>query len=243
MKIYHDLGITQIVRIRPFLQGVTSNCWEDIIYKAHNCGAEAISVEWLCIQRMAGEKVRERYKELSRILGYDIFEYYRGLSTGNISYMRLNPKIKEKYVLGMQSLCHKLGMRFAISDPHFKHLNDTLSCCGLSDKCNFMVSPFNLALKIAKEKGIVYWKDVEECIDWVKYFKSGEIWIARSKGNSRKRKIQNGKEYVRTLWNTTKKAGYCPFLYFAGYLLPIGKDEDGNIIYKRNEDFSNNQGK
>ncbi len=240
MKFYHDeLGIPQIIRIRPFVQGLTSDCWRELIEKAHDCGAEAISVEWLCVQRMAGVKVRERYQRLSQVLGYDIFEYYKKLSAGAISYMRLNPKIKEKYVFGMRDLCHKLGMRFAISDPHFKYLNDTLSCCGLSDKMNWVVSPFNLALKIAKEKGIVYWKDVEETIDWASSFRGSEIWIARNKMNYRKRKIQNGKEYVRTLWNTVKKVGYCPLLYFAGYLKPVGKDEDGNIIYKPNENFYN----
>jgi len=239
MKIYHDLGIPQIIRIRPFLQGITSNCWENLINKAHECGAEAISTEWLCVQRMAGVKVRERYGELSKILGYDIFEYYRKLSVGAISYMRLNPKLKEKYVFGMRDLCHKLGMRFAISDPHFKYLNDTLSCCGLSNDWNFIVSPFNLALKIAKEKGIVYWKDIESSVDWTKCFRSGEVWISRTANCSRKRKIQTAKEYLQTLWNTTNKSGYCPFLYFSGYLKPIGKDDDGNIIYKSNENFHN----
>jgi len=239
MKFYHNLGIPQIIRIRPFIQGVTSNCWEELIKKAHDCGAEAISVEWLCIQRMAGVKVRERYEKMSQVLGYDIFEYYRKLSTGTISYMRLNPKIKEKYVYGMRDLCHKLGMRFAISDPHFKHLNDTLSCCGLGSNWNFITPPWNLALKIANEKGIVYWKDVENCIDWARLFKGSEIWISRNLITHRRRKIQNAKDYIRTMWNTTKKAGYCPYLYFAGYLEPIGKDKEGNVIYKANDNFMN----
>jgi len=240
MKFYHDLGIPQIIRIRPFIQGLTSDCWEELILKAHECGAEAILVEWLCIQSMAGVKVRERYKELSKILGYDIFEYYRNLSSGALSYRRLNPKIKEKYVNEMYDLCHHLGMRFAISDPHFKFLNDTLSCCGLSDDWNWTVSPYNLALKIAKEKGVVHWKDVEQSIDWAKDFKGSEIFIARSKSISRKRKIQNARDYIRSLWNTTKKAGYCPFLYFAGALEPVGKDDSGNIIYQFNPNFADN---
>jgi DNA repair photolyase len=239
MKIYHEMGIPQIIRIRPFLQGITSKSWKNLIEKAHECGAEAISVEWLCIQRMAGVKVRERYKELSKILGYDIFEYYRKLSTGANSYMRLNPKMKESYVLGMKELCHKLGMRFAISDPHFKHLNDNLSCCGLAESCNFTISPFNLALKIAREKGVVYWKDIEKSVDWAKEFSASTIWQSRGEMQRRKRKIQNGKDYVRTLWNVTKKQSSCPFLYFAGYLMPIGNDEDGNIIYKADDNFQN----
>lgn len=241
MKIYHDLGIEQIIRIRPFLQGLTTNCWENLIRKAHDCGAEAISTEWLCIQRMAGIKVRERYEEMSNILGYDIFEYYKKLSNSSISYMRLNPKMKERYVNGMRNLCHELGMRFAISDPHFKHLNDTLSCCGLSDKWNFMTAPYNLALKIAKEKGVVYWKDIEKSLDWAKEIGSKEVFLTRTKIDYRKRKIQSTKDYIRTMWNTTKKAGYCPYLYFAGYLEPIGKDENGDLIYKANPEFAENK--
>jgi len=238
MKFYHDeLGIPQIIRIRPFIQGVTSKCWQELIEKAHECGAEAISVEWLCIQGMAGEKVRERYEKLSEILGYDILEYYKKLSTRGVSYMRLNPKIKEKYVFGMRDLCHKLGMRFAISDPHFKYLNDTLSCCGLGDNWNFVISPWMLALKIAKEKRVVYWFDVEKSIDWGKLFKANEIFISREKMTYRKRKNQTIKDYIRTLWNTTQKHGYCPFLYFARFLEPIGKDKEGNLIYKANKKF------
>jgi DNA repair photolyase len=239
MKFYHDeLGIPQIIRIRPFIQGITSKCWQELIEKAQECGAEAISVEWLCIQGMAGEKVRERYEQLSQILGYDIFEYYKKLSTGGISYMRLNPKIKEKYVFGMRDLCHKLGMRFAISDPHFKYLNDTLNCCGLSEKWNWMQSPWMLALKIAKEKGVVYWSDIEKSIDWGKLFGANEIFISRDKMVYRKRKIQTIKDYIKTLWNTTKKQSYCPYLYFAGYLEPVGKDKEGNLIYKANKNFA-----
>jgi hypothetical protein len=238
MKIYHDLGIPQIIRIRPFLQGLTSDCYENLIKRAHECGAEAISTEWLCIQRMAGEKVRERYEEMSRVLGYDIFEYYKTLSNPSISYMRLNPKIKERYVKRMRELCHELGMRFAISDPHFKYLNDTLSCCGLDDKYNFMTAPYNLALKIAREKGIVHWKDVEAGIDWAKDIGASEIFIVRTKFDYRRRKGQDAKEYIRSMWNTTKKAGYCPYLYFAGYLEPIGKDENGDLIYKSNDNFA-----
>lgn len=240
MKFYHDeLGIPQIIRIRPFIPRITDKCWKELIIKAKECGAEAISVEWLCIQKMAGVKVRERYKRLSEILGFDIYEYYKKLSPSEMSYMRLNPKIKEKYIFAMRDLAHKLGMRFAISDPHFKHLNDTLSCCGLGENWNFIVPVYNLALKIAQKKGVVYWKDVEKAIDWGKKFPGDEIFIARKKDVFRKRKNMTIKDYIQFLWNTTKKHGYCPVLYFSNLLLPIGKDKSGNLIYKFNKDFPN----
>lgn len=165
MKYYHDvLKIPQIIRIRPFIHGLTTFCWENLIKKAHECGAEAISTEWLCIQRMAGVKVRQRYEEMSKVLGYDIFEFYKSLSSSNISYMRLNPKIKEKIIYGMRDLCHQLGMTFAISDPHFKFLNDTLSCCGLKNNWNFITPVFNVALKIAQDRGKVFWADVATAV-------------------------------------------------------------------------------
>ena len=95
-----------------------------------------------------------------------------------------------------------------------------------------------LSLKIANERGIVYWSDVEKTIDWGKLFSGNAISLLRNAKNYRIRKNQTIKDYIKTLWNTTKKKGYCPYLYFSGFLQPIGKDKEGNLIYKANKNFA-----
>ena len=39
--------------------------------------------------------------------------------------------------------------------------------------------------------------------------------------------------YMRWLWNNPQ-AGQNPYKMFEGIIIPIGKDEEGNLIYKYN---------
>lgn len=40
-------------------------------------------------------------------------------------------------------------------------------------------------------------------------------------------------DYMRWLWNNPQ-AGQSPYTLFEGILIPAGKDDNGNIIYKYN---------
>ena len=131
MKIYNSLskgGTT--LRLRPFIVGVTDKTYLELIVKANEAGATAVTTEFFCLEIRSINNAKEHYKIISECAGFDIVEFYRKYSNGS-GYLRLNRKIKEKYVHKMRDLCHELGMRFYVSDAHFKECCDNCSCCGL----------------------------------------------------------------------------------------------------------------
>lgn len=186
---------------------------------------------------------REHYKVISDCCGFDVVDFYRKHSNGS-GYLRLNRKVKEKYVYEMQDLCEKLGMRFYVSDAHFKECSDNCCCCGLAKNWDYSRGNFAAALQIAKKTGSVRWADIERDM----YFL--DFPLGRAQGfnlnSSENRAKYNGmtmKDYLRYLWNTPRR-GQSPYKIFGKALIPDGYDEDNNIVYKYNQDvtFEKEQG-
>lgn len=169
--------------------------------------------------------------KLSELCGFDLMEFYKkySVSTG---YLRLNRKAKEPFILKMKEQCAKEGMRFYVSDAHFKELCCNGSCCGLPADWNYSRGQFCEALQIAKKNGVVYWKDIAKDIERLHQYPWG-----RAQGfncnSSEKRAHFEGMtmaEYMRWLWNNPQ-AGQNLYKMFEGIVTPKGKDEDGNLIY------------
>ena len=138
----------------------------------------------------------------------------------------------------MKDLCTELGMRFYVSDAHFKELCCNGSCCGLPPTWNYSKGQWCEALQIAKNRadGRVYWADVRSDIEQLV---SSFTW-ARAQGfncnSSEKRAKYEGMtmaDYMRWLWNNPQ-SGQSPYKLFEGALVPDDKDAEGNIIYKFN---------
>ncbi len=96
-------------------------------------GVDAISLEFFCLDLRVTTKVKEMYKTLGRLAGIDYLKFYHNESLVK-GYERLNPKVKEKWIFKIRDFCLKNNILFAISDPHYKELNTTGSCCGLPDE-------------------------------------------------------------------------------------------------------------
>lgn len=138
----------------------------------------------------------------------------------------------------MQELCHKLGMRFYVSDAHFKECCDNCSCCALPVDWDYSRGNFSGALQIAKKCGEVRWSDIEKDMYYL------EFPMVKAQGfnlnSSENRALFSGmtmKEYLRYLWNNPKR-GQSPYKLFERVLVPNGTDENGDIIYKYNEDVT-----
>lgn len=136
----------------------------------------------------------------------------------------------------MKALCEEVGMRFYVSDAHFKELCCNGSCCGLPSSWNYSRGQWCEALQIAKENGYVHWPDIKGDIEKLV---GGFEWI-RAIGfntNSSEKKAKfdtmTMADYMRWLWNNPQ-AGQSPYKLFEGVLLPVGKDEEENLIYKYN---------
>lgn len=218
------------LRLRPFIIGISSKTYKQLITDCAKAGATAMTTEFFCLERRSVNTAKEHYKVISDYLGHDIVDFYAKHSKGS-GYLRLNRNIKEPYVRRMRELAHSLGMRFYVSDAHFKEASDGTCCCGLPDDWRFSRCQFSEALQICKRNGEVRFSDLED----VSYL---DFPWARAVGFNTNTVEKRAKfagmtmrEYLRYLWNNPR-AGQGPYVMFGGVIYPSGTDEDGNLIYK-----------
>lgn len=232
MKEYNKLskgGTT--LRLRPFIIGVSDKTYLDLIREAKEAGASAVTTEFFCLEMRSVKKAKEHYQVISDCCGFDIVEFYRQYSSGS-GYLRLNRKIKEKYISKMQKLCKELGMRFYVSDAHFKECSDNCCCCALPPEWDYSRGHFASALQIAKKTGEVRWSDIEKDMYFLDFpYGRAEGFNCSTSENLAKFYGMTMKDYLRYLWNNPKR-GQSPYKIFECVLKPDGVDADGNIIYK-----------
>lgn len=224
------------LRLRPFIIGVTTPTYLDLIRAAHSCGASAMSTEFFCVEQRS-PTLRAFLPTLNALAGFDIMAFYRKYSAQS-GYLRLNRKVKEPFMRKMKELCEELGMRFYVSDAHFKELSCNGSCCGLPPTWNYSRGQWCEALQIAKNRPDhrVGWADVRNDIEQLV---SGFTW-ARASGfncNSSERRAKyegmTMADYMKWLWNNPQ-SGQSPYKLFEGALTPVDKDSEGNLIYEYN---------
>lgn len=238
MKKYNELskgGTT--LRLRPFIPGVSDKTYLDLIREAHKAGATAVTTEFFCLEMRSIKTAKEHYDTISKCAGFDIVDFYRKHSNGS-GYLRLNRKVKEKYIKKMQQLCKELGMRFYVSDAHFKECSNNCCCCALNKNWNYSRGNFAAALQIAKKTGSVKWADIEKDMYFLDFqWNDAEGFNTNSSENRAKYEGMTMKDYLHYLWNNPKM-GQSPYKIFEKVLIPDGYDEDGNIIYKYNKDVT-----
>ena len=245
MKKISDLGYWCVLRLRPFIIGASDDELEELFKKAHENGAKALSTEFYCYDIKLPSRT---YREIDKVLGYNIQEYYKKLSPSERGgYRRLNRDVKETYIKRMWILCQKYNMQFNISDPDFKELNQSGSCCGIPEirekydsECvnwskgqltYFVVELMKRYLKGKKNLFL----SVDEVIakmsnDWgedKKYWgDSLKCWNSDIQTTG-----MNHKKELIQVWNNTKSSQN-PYNYFHGLLKPFKLDKNKNIIYK-----------
>lgn len=224
------------LRLRPFIIGISTPTYLDLIREAAKKGATAMSTEFMCVEQRS-PILKQWMPTFNELCGFDFMQFYKkySVSTG---YLRLNRKIKKPFFEKMKALADELGMRFYVSDAHYKELCSNGSCCGLPSTWNYSRGQFCEALQIAKKSPdkLVRWDDIcKDINDLVSSFE----W-ARAQGfncNSSERRAKfyamSMADYMRWLWNNPQ-AGQSPYKLFEGALIPTGKDDNENIIYKYN---------
>lgn len=221
------------LRLRPFIIGVSTPTYLDLIREAANRGVSALSTEFFCVEQRS-QTLREFMPTLSDLCGFDVMAFYRKYSVAQ-GYLRLNRKIKAPFIHNMRDLCKEVGMRFYVSDAHFKELCCNGSCCGLPADWNYSRGQFCEALQIAKQRGVVYYADIRKDINALHNYDWGRA--TGFNANSSEKRAQfygmSMADYMRWLWNNPQ-AGQSPYKLFEGVLQPVGKDKEGNIIYKYN---------
>lgn len=235
MKKYNELskgGTT--LRLRPFIPGVSDKTYLDLIREAHKAGATAVTTEFFCLEMRSINQAKEHYQVISDVAGFDIVEFYRKYSTGT-GYLRLNRKVKEKYIRKMKELCDELGMRFYVSDAHFKECSHNCCCCALNKNWDYSRGNFASALQIAKKTGEVRWSDIEKDMYFLNFpVVKAEGFNITSSERYAKYQGMTMKDYLHYLWNSPKM-GQSPYKIFEKALIPNGYDENKDIIYKYNQ--------
>lgn len=219
------------LRLRPFIIGITTPTYLDLIRDAGNRGATALSTEFMCVEQRSNT-LEERMPIFDQLCGFDFMAFYKKYSVSS-GYLRLNRKVKEPFIRNMKAVCDEIGMRFYVSDAHFKELCCNGSCCGLPADWNYSRGQFCEALQIAKKNGAVFYSDIQKDIEELHQYEWGRAQ-GYNANSSEKRAHFYGMsmaDYLRWLWNNPQ-AGQSPYKLFEGILIPDGKDEQGNIIYR-----------
>ena len=218
------------LRLRPFIIGVSTPSYLDLIREAGTRGATALSTEFFCVEQRS-QTLKEYMPYLSELCGFDLMAFYRKYSVAQ-GYLRLNRKVKAPFIRNMKALCDEIGMRFYVSDAHFKELCCNGSCCGLPADWNYSHGQFCEALQICKTKGECRWEDIAKDINELHTYDWGRA--SGFNANSSEKRAQfwgmTMAEYMRWLWNNPQ-AGQSPYKMFEGVMKPVGKDADGNLIY------------
>lgn len=225
------------LRLRPFIIGLSDYNEEylDLITQASKNGATAVSTEFFCLEGRGDFRVKERYAQMSEVIGFDIHDFYRKNSPRQSGYLRLNWKIKKPYIDKMKELCDKLDMRFYVSDAHHKDKCANGSCCGLDSTWNYQRGQFTEMLVLAKTRNDekVYWSDMEEHIKGLFDFKWRQANSYNTEGSKQRciRWNQTMYDYIHEIWNSPNNAK-SPYKYFQGLLKPVGLDKNSNVIYQ-----------
>lgn len=221
------------LRLRPFIIGVSTPSYLDLIREAGKRGADAMTTEFLCIEQRS-PTLRAFLPELNKMAGFDIMEFYKKYSV-SCGYMRLNRNIKRPFVENMNEVCNEIGMRFYVSDAHFKEYCHNGSCCGLPSDWNYSRGQWCEALQIAKGKGKVMWRDISKDIIELHEYKWGKASGFNCGCNEKRARFygMTMADYLRWVWNNPQN-GQNPYKMYEGVMIPDGTDEEGNIIYRYN---------
>ncbi|MBA7588485.1 hypothetical protein ES708_30543 [subsurface metagenome] len=218
------------LRFRPFMFGISNPGHQELVLEAGKRGATAVSLEFFCLEQRSPVLRNERLAIISGLVGFDYFDFYRkySVSTG---YLRLNRNIKRRFVDEIEAATREAGMRFYVSDAHFKERCDNGSCCGLSSDWNYSRGQFCEALVMCKKKGRVSWDDIEGNME---HLQNVMLHSAQNLMTPKKGARFFGFtlfDYMRWLWNHPK-AGQSPYTMFEGVMKPVGLDENGDLIYE-----------
>ncbi len=108
-------------------------------------------------------------------------------------------------------------------------------CTGRNHQTGILIGEMCEALGIAYTKGIVTYEDVRADIELLHQYPWSKAQGYNCNSSEKKAKFYDMSmaDYMRYLWNNPQN-GQSPYKLFEGALVPTGKDDNGNLIYKYN---------
>ena len=248
MKMLSDMGYWTILRLRPYIIGVTDESIDQLLEDALAAGAKGISMEFYALDSRATSEARKRYEWLGKAIGVkDLMSYFAKLSPSERGgYRRLNRLVKETHVKKIYKFCIEHGLTFGCSDPDFKELCTSGSCCSMPD--NY---PKNRLLENWTRQQLTYFlKEARKAYHKtgkISLFKFSEIYTNEPYFKEMQylagdhvsiiglceadRRALNYEKILRGYWNNLRShANPCNYLH--AKIVPCGIDENKDLVYK-----------
>lgn len=242
MRELNNLGVgATTLRFRPYVLGTSDLCMEEMLELAKAAGCLSVTTEFLTWESRASNTSRARLDAMSKVLGYDVWDFYTKNSARASGLLRLNYDLKRPYIKAMKEKAEELGLYFFVSDAHHKEDSYHAGCCGLPEDgplSNVNRGQYAHAIKLAKENGFVQWSDISE----EAFSLLNDIPLYQAEGfpsdsvERAKRRYQSMFDYMHDVWNNPQ-SWQSPARYFGGALVPSAPDEHGDIIYLYNKPF------
>ena len=249
MSLLTSLGAKASLRFRPFLPGISDtypggpkNAWAILLERARDAGAQAVSFEYIFLDRNLSNTQKDYHKHMFKAMGFPYFyTELKAMSHPKEKAMRAHRTYKADMTFKIRKKAHELGMTFAVSDPHFKEWGDTMCCCGFPDTGDKWFSNFsrNQMTAVIVEAHRAYisgvpwrmtfndWKPA-----WAENVKIGKCVDLGSWDRHLFKKHQTVSDTFRDKWNDPEHPRG-PYIYFGKVLVPTGTDEaTGDLIYE-----------
>jgi hypothetical protein len=248
IRMLSKMGYWTILRLRPYIIGISDESIDELLSATLDAGINGISMEFFALDVRTTQGMQERYNWIGKHIGVkNINKYFKALSPSERGgYMRLNRLVKEDHVKRIYKFCEKHNLVFGCSDPDFKELNTTGSCCGLSDNYkpnrgleNWTRNQLTYHLKELRKEYHISGKIGELTFDMVyppgvPYLESTELTNDHIKVSGMQNALRyehNYRTIIQGNWNNLRSPAN-PRNYFNGKLLPVGVDEFDNLIFR-----------
>jgi len=248
IKMLSDMGYWTILRLRPYIIGITDESINELLEAALEAGINGVSMEFFAMDVRATEGMKDRYAWISKHIGTkDIMKYFKTLSPSERGgYMRLNRLVKEDHVKTIYNFCAKNDLVFGCSDPDYKELNTSGSCCAMPDVYkpnrgleNWSRNQLTYHLKEARKEYHTSKKLIRLHFDDV--YPTGVSYLENTNITNDHIKVSgmtNAERYEHTYrtmiqgtWNNLNSPSN-PRNYFHGKLMPCGTDDNDNLIFE-----------
>lgn len=247
MKALTDIGTHCSLRFRPFIYGLSDaypgepEAWRVLMERAREAGAEATSFEFIFLSSVLTPRQRAMYQLLFKATGNPKFgDWWNSHSNLAETCRRATRSLKHDMTMKVYNKAKELGLRFGISDPHFKELNDTGCCCGLPEDDKWFgnwsrrqMTEVIVQARKAHEKGekkLFSYDDWRP--EWAHKVSFGTMVSGSDWHNYRRKKKKTWGDHIRDHWNDPKSPRG-PYLYFGKVLVPVGIDKHtGDMVYE-----------
>ena len=249
LKTLHDMGYWTILRLRPFIIGISDLTLTETLERALEAGINGISTEFMAVDCRCAGGMKERYKWLGEIIGVsDFMDYFYRLSPMERgTYRRLNRLVKEPYVKEIYQFCLKNHLTLGVSDPDYKELCTSGSCCGMPDNFpknrlmeNWSRDQLTYHLKEARrgfhrdgEQRILRFHDIynDKQSPYLGEQGYGNEYVGVIGKNYTERQLITLKTMMQEHWNNINSPN-SPQNYLNGKVRAFGIDQDFNRLYR-----------